>query len=119
MDKRTGTGREAWNKHLHWFHGGGTKWVTDMVITKAEGKSTYGNLYDLLQMYIWKREEDLRQCIVKVILNVVFACGLEIPQSQKMKPSIYANHGFDKTKTQKPLPTSGKNNHFSHTELFV
>ena len=54
IEKRTDTGRETSNKCLHWFHrevsSGSQIWSEK----KGEGKSTSRNLYDLLQMYIWK-----------------------------------------------------------------
>ena len=47
-----------------------------------------------------------------------FACGLEIPLSRTAKPSIYTNHGFEKTWSQNSLVTSEENSCFGHTDLF-
>ena len=93
MDKRTGTGRETKNKYFPWFYREVTSGSQTWPETKLQGKRTCGNLYDLLQMYIWKyayyiycKDVQIKfksTHIMKVILNVVLC---------KYMPQTLARH---------------------------
>lgn len=48
-----------WHTHLNWLHK--DVWSGEQIgaYTKVEGKGTYKNISDILQIYIWKRTYDL------------------------------------------------------------